>query len=707
MKIKQQSNSNDSPIHHSHHHHHHHSHHHGSGHLNYGEQQHHHHHQDDELPAQSQSPTILTRSARAAAAAAASHITSSNKQHKSSTSSLTASAGHNHHHHQHHNSHHHKQHHVVGKIVKPIPVRPVSSSASSTHSSSFSTHHHHHSIVNFISNSLLSMSSQQSNATATTTTQAATATSSGMDNSPAAGSSGNEFSLIAKYFASFPATRLKSTNLNEPALSGHATAVSQSSSSSSPVMLPPPSTDAVVNSKRTPFLPFKKPLPVSTTTSAISSSQNLAPAVTRAAAYNNGLFQSIGGIGCLSSNLVPIDLGVCAQQQTAKHHTDHHPYNLRHYNNHQNGAHTTDHLCTNFKRMIKLNDHNSHGCANDESTASPASPPCSHQIPQPMLHHNPLDANENSESNDSSYTSSVLPNNGPSGNNGLGPVELNGPGQGVTGVTGMFADSANSTGAATSTDSSTRFGQITMETRSTRKFLIKHHPYLQFNQHQHTSTVHPSALNHHPHMHHSSPLSLDQQQPRPSMNLIKMKKLINKANRKLAKQLEESGSSSPSGYHNKPRHQHDHQLNNKSHMLSPLLFGPSSTMSSSNNNNNSCFHAEPVYGSGGFGAMNTEDPFYNHHHNHHHHQQLLKFTDIAPQPSLIAAAAASAAVAASRNVKAANNNIVNSLRNTKQRSSLKLQLQSSSASKLSTSSCFQRPTQSVLSNPNMRTTRTR
>ena len=184
--------------------------------------------------------------------------------------------------------------HAIGKIVKPIPVRPLSSSSSSTHSSTFS-------------GSLIKPLIPNMDTT-----------------NPQLFQSSN-FSLIAKYFASFPATRLK-------------TAESASS---------------------TPFLPFSK---------AKSDDQ---------------------------SNQI--------STQTLSTH-------LQSENN----------LCTNFRRMIKLNEE------------------------------------KRSET--------------PMGNEG---------------------------------DEGPRFSQITMETRSTRKFIIKHHPYLQQQQQ----------------------ISKSPKIERPSINLIKMKKL--------------------------------------------------------------------------------------------------------------------------------------------------------------------------------------
>jgi hypothetical protein len=564
MKIKQQQNSNDSPVHQP-----------GAS----GD------HSltgataaavaasldDDSQHAQSQSPTILTRSAAFRAAA---------NKHKPLTCGTS----------------HHKQHHVIGKIVKPIPVRPVSSSASSTHSSSFSSthhqHHHNHSMASFISNSMLSMSQ-------TGQTQPAPQTSGTSSESAVNSNSSNEFSLIAKYFASFPATRLKSSNLSESINNSNTNPVGYSSNSSSPVMLPPfatttgqptePVEHSNQSSKRTPFLPFKKPLPVS----AASSHQH-AP-LTTATSHSHGYASdlgAVGGIGCVSSTLVPIDLGTSRNLN---------PYNLRHYHQNNHGNQSTDHLCTNFKRMIKLNDH-THAAHEDLSPASPCNVAANSAINLPTG----LNDHNEKESSDS------------------------------------------------------RLGQITMETRSTRKFLIKHHPYLQFNQNHNTSTVYPLQ---------SLSQQQQHQQPRPSMNLIKMKKMISKANRKLAKQLEHKSSM--------------HQQEQKRNYDSPLSFCATAATSTHISGLNSANQTDCQM------TGCNEDYYSNqHHHHHHHHQKLLKFTDMAPQPS-----------------------IVNSLRNAKQRSSSKLQLQSS-VSRLSTSTStasFQRPlpASTVASNPNMRTTRTR
>ncbi|CAF0720845.1 unnamed protein product [Brachionus calyciflorus] len=247
--------------------------------------------------------------------------------------------------------------HSIGKIVKPIPVRAVSSS-SSTHSSSFtSSNHHHNHPSSQASSSLLNLIKKETN---------------DLKNSP----NDSNFSLIAKYFASFPATRLKSTNNFD-----------SNSQSESPIF---------ENVKNTPFLPFKKFNSISSTS------------CTGSVSHNNNEF------------LIP------------------------------NTSSNTDHLCTNFKRMIKLNN-------DDECLFSPASPLTarSSNTPNSLFNEQDLDYSNDSDQLDN------------------------------------------------------RFSQIQMETRSTRKFLIKHHPYLRYNN---------SLLN------NNNPTS-PSSQSRPSINLLKMKKL--------------------------------------------------------------------------------------------------------------------------------------------------------------------------------------
>ena len=150
----------------------------------------------------------------------------------------------------------HKHHgHALGKIVKPIPVRPMSSSSSSS-----STHSSHFNHVKSIHSNLSSFGAHLRN-----------------DSEPdsALATSNQSFSLIAKYFASFPPSRLAKTQI-----------FSESSNS--------------IVDKSTPFLPFKKP------------SSN-------------------------SSGPEQVHSTFVLRSQTG---------NLT----------NTDHLCTNFRRMIKLNE---------------------------------------------------------------------------------------------------------------------------------------------------------------------------------------------------------------------------------------------------------------------------------------------------------------------------------------------------------------
>jgi hypothetical protein len=328
-------------------------------------------------------------------------------------------------------SHQHHQH-QLGKIVKPIPVRPMSSSAScSSSSNSSSTHHHQH-------NHLTGLSLANTNS--------------------------NSFSLIAKYFASFPATRLKSTNntteqqLNESLQS------------------------------KTPFLPFKK--------------------------YH-------------------------------LHH--HHHHHHRHPNCHRHVNHpNTDHLCHTFKRMIKLNDHKEdnnelNASSNGISRAYLSSPhTATSNTPTGGLYDF---ANLNSDSQDSYYAlnnnnnepvaSAAISNSNTTTNsplninsshmtqlasnhtsliNGssshLNTSQTNSNIQNSLSSTSISSPSsmllalnpsqtAVNNNIADEETTQKLFGHITMETRSTRKFLIKHHPYMQ-----------------------------QLQQHRPSINLIKMKKLV-------------------------------------------------------------------------------------------------------------------------------------------------------------------------------------
>ena len=145
---------------------------------------------------------------------------------------------------------------------------------------------------------------------------------------------------------------------------------------------------------------------------------------------------------------------------------------------------STDHLCTNFKRLIKLTD----STPAFNNNISPA-----HIIP---AHHQ------------------------------FAPTETASPSSTLSAL-----NIANNIGDSNDCDSDSdlsksRFGQIQMETRSTRKFLIKHHPYLQLNNQQQQLHYNYTAAD------NNSATTLgsrDGSEQRPSINFIKMKKLKKKA----------------------------------------------------------------------------------------------------------------------------------------------------------------------------------
>lgn len=285
--------------------------------------------------------------------------------------------------------------HILGKIVKPIPVRPMSSSSSSsTHSSQFNTKHMHSNISNLeksINHDTISNNSLNS----------------GLHN----------FSLIAKYFASFPATRLAKTS--------QAFSVNHNTNNpSSPV-------------KSTPFLPFKKMTNNGTTDEQVHSS-------------------------------------IVLRSQTATNLTN------------------TDNLCTNFRRVIKLND-SEIGTSSFDNLRNITSPAT--QTPNSSEHSQSYSINLNSSqifqaaSEMNEHNLFKLPLNQDSTNSCLS--NQNDP------VCFMTCNDE---------DATTRLGQITMETRSTRKFLIKHHPYLQ-QANQPTNNI--------------NNLNLKSCNQRPSINLLK------------------------------------------------------------------------------------------------------------------------------------------------------------------------------------------
>jgi hypothetical protein len=334
-----------------------------------------------------------------------------------------------------HYTHHHNHQHIIGKIVKPIPVRPMSSSSSSsTHSSSFSTAAHHalNSNRHYLDGSETANNTQQQQQQ----------------------QNGN-FSLIAKYFASFPATRLKAQSPVHH----------QQRQNTNP-------------QASTPFLPFKK--------SQISKTHIFSPVVAAATATATASASA-------------------AQPNSSYLQSEYHiepegiQFNLRsssHNHNHF-ALHNTDHLCTNFKRMIKLNDFNN---AHTEDTAVGSPHTAASNTPTGLLDSDSCDHATSSSVSNHSHGEHV------SNNSNFMASYINN-------TDGLLSTSAATAAAILHENSQQQqpiFGQITMETRSTRKFLIKHHPYLQMNN--------ANMINN-----NKQPV---QQQMRPSINLIKMKKMI-------------------------------------------------------------------------------------------------------------------------------------------------------------------------------------
>ena len=383
------------------------------------------------------------------------------------TTTTDSSSSFKRHSHSHHN--HSQSQHAIGKIVKPIPVRPVSSSSSSsTHSSSFcsatanlilKTHHNNNNTITNVDN--VSLSNVESN-----------------ESSSSLSNNGN-FSLIAKYFASFPATRLKAQSPIPP---NDETMAASSSSSSLATFKP----------QATPFLPFKKTQSSHYSNNVNNNSNNNAHLSLLSSTQNfaNMSASLAGNGGVQSSTQVDTD-GIQFNLRSSSHNNHHHHHHHHHLNN-------TDHLCTNFKRMIKLNDNQNHHviASNiEEATSSPRT--AASNTPTGLL-------DSDSSSNHSNGGDPLLAN----------CFTLNANGQGF--LNNLNNDSNSSTTATTAPI----FGQITMETRSTRKFLIKHHPYLQLNN-TNISQQH-NELN----RSNTTSNSSNKQQLRPSINLIKMKRMI-------------------------------------------------------------------------------------------------------------------------------------------------------------------------------------
>lgn len=407
--------------------------------------------------------TIWTRSAafKAAQSHDQSHFISDNIPLVSATANLSSYKRNSHHFGSNHHGHYQ---HAIGKIVKPIPVRPMSSSSSSssTHSSLFNQQS-----SNAITGVLASLNRNQLN------DHNLNATDVEIDS--------NNFSLIAKYFASFPATRLKSTSSsstsnNQASFTDnfhHCTRHHHCSKSPSdlfqnrnhetPTPTLPSATQLVNQNKMKTFMPFKKQNQTNTKSHAH---------VTNSPASNS--FQDL-----ITPTDTKIQSTFILRSQSALS------------NSKSTALNNTDHLCTNFKRMIKLSD-------NQASHESDPASPLTAASNTPTFDTSNIDLSAYNETHANTFTfpnfecDFMLPVNHTSDNS-------------------LFNLQSSAT---TSLDQSTRFAQITMETRSTRKFLIKHHPYLQLNSNINNNSTNTNKL-------------FNQQ--RPSINLIKMKKLCSKS----------------------------------------------------------------------------------------------------------------------------------------------------------------------------------
>lgn len=477
--------------------------------------------------------TIWTRSAAFKAAqqestSSAPHSTHTNSLNENLIASsphlnnLTTLTKRNHNHHHfgtHHSSHHHHGHyqHVLGKIVKPIPVRPMSSSSSSssTHSSLFNSSS---SNTNQLAGVLKSINHSSNAATSNLDSANLATTDIEIDSINSSNNSTGNFSLIAKYFASFPATRLKSTTTgNQQTSSVHEAGIHHNvncphhqTSSHSPILksndlfqtrnheTPTPTiTSATVppphqtRNRTATFMPFKKSNQHKTQQSTTSpSASNLNELNT----YNTDKIQSTFTLRSQSAfnNKIQLQLN-----QTS---------NLT--------INNTDHLCTNFKRMIKLSDnHISHAIESD-----PASP-LTAASNTPTFDSSNLGTNDLSAPFELTNSLNTLTNNSISTNNNNTTFTFPNFDSETSFVLPLNAttnqiDVSSLSASNGDADQSTRFGQITMETRSTRKFLIKHHPYLQLNSNINNNSTNTNKL-------------FNQQ--RPSINLIKMKKLCSKS----------------------------------------------------------------------------------------------------------------------------------------------------------------------------------
>ena len=336
--------------------------------------------------------------------------------------------------------------------------------------------------------------------------------------------SGN-FSLIAKYFASFPATRLKAQSPvaqfntgSEASSGGHTLFRPMLDHSSTPAQQPQQPPQQQNGSKSTPFLPFKKPQISKTTTTTTTTTTTFSPVVPSTSATANSV----------NTAITPDPLSMHHHHQHHHNHNHHHAetadgiqFNLRSSANNAALFHNTDHLCTNFKRMIKLNDQQ-HGAGDELNAGSPQT--AASNTPTGLLDSDSCGEHVSSSnvSNHSNGDVLVAPSTSPGQVMMMMMQHQHQHQQQQQQQQGNFGDSL-------SHGATPIFGQITMETRSTRKFLIKHHPYLQMN-HNVTANCSQNERNQRPNGNNAAKQQA-QPQMRPSINLIKMKKLIyNNAN---------------------------------------------------------------------------------------------------------------------------------------------------------------------------------
>lgn len=267
----------------------------------------------------------------------------------------------------------------------------------------------------------------------------------------------SQFSLIAKYFASFPATRLKCNNPevnNGTKINTNIDLDQINSVTTNTKLIQNRSYSSSTNNSTTRFIAFKQPCDRNLLTQNIPLSKQT---------FNTEVSEKI---------VTPSKLQIPGETLLSNFSSS----VLKNDNNNLDlhTFHSTDNLCNNFKRLIKLTD----------------------SIPVAEIYKNLVS------------TQSIATN-------------------------ATIAQSPDFKLTQIKFDSNTdlgenRLGQIQMETRSTRKFLIKHHSYL---QHINTQEQQKSSKN--------SRVKIAQQ--RPSINLIKMKRLKRKATSRVTeKQMKET-----------------------------------------------------------------------------------------------------------------------------------------------------------------------